>query len=110
MAYLNELPLMYCSIFPKLATDQFLTHYKRSHVEEPKLLPEGVSVCSPIREALRQYAEVGFFSASFGEDYGGQGLPQVICSASFAYFAAANIATAAYPMLTIANARLITKC
>jgi alkylation response protein AidB-like acyl-CoA dehydrogenase len=30
-----------------------------------------------------------------------------VCAASYAYFAAANAATAAYPLLTVANARLI---
>ena len=35
------------------------------------------------------------------------GLPYLVCCASFAQFAAANIATSAYVMLTVANASLI---
>jgi alkylation response protein AidB-like acyl-CoA dehydrogenase len=92
----------------KLAMDLFLNHYKRSDVEEPVLAPDGVRVCPAIGEALAQYAELGLFGASFPEDLGGLGVPHVVCAASFAYFAAANIATAAYPMLTVANARLIS--
>ena len=90
-----------------VASDQFLSHYKRSDIEEPRLGPDGVQVCTAIIPALKQYAELGFFAAGFPEELGGLGLPFLACSASFAYFAAANVATAAYPMLTVANARLI---
>ncbi|MGF3021864.1 acyl-CoA dehydrogenase [Methylobacterium aquaticum] len=91
----------------EVAEAQFLSHYKRSDVDEPQLGPDGVRVCADIIPALRQYAELGFFSAGFPEELGGLGLPFLACSASFAWFAAANVATAAYPMLTVANARLI---
>ncbi|AGS26550.1 acyl-CoA dehydrogenase [Rhizobium etli] len=91
----------------KLANDQFLTHYKQADVEEPTLTPEGVHICPPIREALKHYADLGLFSAGFSEELGGLDLPYLACAASFAYFAAANLAASAYPMLTVANARLI---
>lgn len=91
----------------KLANEQFLTHYKRADVEEPRLDDGGVRICPAIGEALRQYAELGLFAASFPEEQGGLGLPYLASAASFLYFASANIATAAYPMLTTANARLI---
>ncbi|MBX3566368.1 MAG: acyl-CoA dehydrogenase [Sphingomonas sp.] len=92
----------------KLAADTFLTHYKRGDVEEPRLDDAGqVHICPAIGEALTQYAELGLFSAGFSERQGGLGLPYLVCAASFAFFAAANVATAAYPMLTVANARLI---
>ncbi|WP_109808093.1 acyl-CoA dehydrogenase [Sphingosinithalassobacter portus] len=91
----------------KLATDAFLTHYKRSDSEEPQFADGAVRICPAIGEALSQYAELGLFSAGFPEEQGGLGLPYLLCAASFAYFAAANAATAAYPMLTVANARLI---
>jgi len=92
----------------RLATEQFLTHYKRSDTEEPRLDDDGaVRICPAIGEALRHYATLGLFSAGFPEARGGLGLSSLICAASFAFFAAANVATAAYPMLTVANARLI---
>ncbi|MBO9713284.1 acyl-CoA dehydrogenase [Sphingomonas sp.] len=92
----------------KLAAEQFLTHYKRSDAEEPRLDEGGqVRICPALGEALGHYAEAGLFAAGFEEELGGLGLPYLACAASFAFFAAANVATAAYPMLTVANARLI---
>lgn len=91
----------------KLAAERFLTHFKRNDVEEPWLDDGQVRVCGAIGGALAQYADLGLFSAGFPEEQGGLGLPYLLCSASFAFFAAANVATAAYPMLTVANARLI---
>lgn len=91
----------------KLAAEQFLTHFKRSDIEEPCLEGGEVRLCPAIGDALAQYAELGLFSAGFAEEQGGLGLPYLVCSASFVFFAAANAATAAYPMLTVANARLI---
>jgi alkylation response protein AidB-like acyl-CoA dehydrogenase len=91
----------------KLATDQFLTHFKRSDLEEPQLVDGQVRVCCAIADALARYAELGLFAAGFPLEQGGLGLPSVVCAASYAYFAAANAATAAYPLLTVANARLI---
>jgi alkylation response protein AidB-like acyl-CoA dehydrogenase len=93
----------------KLAADHFLTHFKRADSEEPRLEDGEVRLCPAIGEALAQYAEMGLFAAGFPEAQGGLGLPHLVCAASFGFFAAANPATAAYPMLTIANARLIAK-
>ncbi|MBO9559361.1 MAG: acyl-CoA dehydrogenase [Caulobacter sp.] len=90
-----------------LATQAFLPHFKRNDVEEPELVDGEVRICPAIGEALKQYAELGLFSAGFPDELGGLGLPYLISTASFAFFAAANVATAAYPMLTVANARLI---
>lgn len=97
----------YIDLSAKLAQDHFLTHYKLSDFEEPSLGPNGVHICPAIGTALARYAELGLFAASFPDELGGLGLPHVVCAASFVYFAAANISTAAYPMLTVANARLI---
>jgi alkylation response protein AidB-like acyl-CoA dehydrogenase len=91
----------------KLAAEQFLPHFKRNDVEEPRLEDGEVRICPAIGDALAQYAELGLFSAGFSEEQGGLALPYLVCAASFAFFAAANTATAAYPMLTVANARLI---
>jgi len=92
----------------RLAADQFLPHYKLADAQEPFLDASGqVHILPAIGEALRHYADLGFFSAGFHEELGGLGLPFLACAASFACFSAANIATSAYPMLTVANARLI---
>ena len=91
----------------QLAVDAFLPHYKEADCHEPRLDADGVHILPAIGEALARYAELGLFAAGFSPDLGGSGLPYLACAASFAWFAAANIATAAYPMLTVANARLI---
>jgi alkylation response protein AidB-like acyl-CoA dehydrogenase len=91
----------------KLAAEQFLPHYKRADIEEPWIENGVVRICPAIGEALTAYADLGLFAAGFPEERGGLGLPYLLCAASFAFFASANIATAAYPMLTVASARLI---
>lgn len=92
----------------KLAEDAFLPHYKTADREEPYLDQDGrVRILPAIGDAVRQYAELGLFGAGFPEELGGMHLPAPVVAASMAQFMAANIATSAYPMLTIANARLI---
>lgn len=95
------------AISQRLAADKFLSHYKASDASEPQLTPEGVKVLPAIHEALRECAEVGLFAAPFAEELGGLQVPQVVFSACEAPLMSANIATAAYLMLTVANARLI---
>jgi alkylation response protein AidB-like acyl-CoA dehydrogenase len=90
-----------------IASDHFLPHYKLTDTQEPRLDANGVHTHPAIAPALTHYAEAGLFAAGFAPDLGGMGLPALLTSATFALFAAANIATAAYPMLTTANARLI---
>ncbi|MES1986042.1 MAG: acyl-CoA dehydrogenase [Pseudomonadota bacterium] len=91
----------------RLAAEAFLSHYKESDRQEPYMDADGAHALPAIGAALRRYAELGLFSASFSPDVGGMGLPGLLANASFAQFLAANVATAAYPMLTTANARLI---
>ena len=91
----------------RIAVDWFLPHYKAADQQEPWLDASGVHVLPAVREALGRYAEVGLFAAGFAPEQGGMGLPYLVQSAVFAGFAAANAATAAFVMLTVANARLI---
>lgn len=91
----------------RLAADVFMPHYKDCDSIEPFLDADGVHVLPAIGDALRQYAELGLFSASFPAELGGLGLPFTVAATSYAWFVAANASTAAYPMLTAANARLI---
>jgi alkylation response protein AidB-like acyl-CoA dehydrogenase len=93
----------------QLAAEVFLPIYKATDQHEPQLTAHGVQVLPAVAAALQQYAEAGLFGASFDPNLGGSGLPYLICTASFAQFAAASIATAAYAMLTSANARLIVE-
>ncbi len=91
----------------KVAAESFLSHYKLADVDEPSIESGDVRICGAVKEALAQYAELGLFGAGFPEVLGGIGLPHLACTASFAYFSAANIATSGYVMLTVANARLL---
>ena len=91
----------------RVATDTFATHYKRADQVEPRLENGQVTALPEIAKALRGYADLGLFAAPFPEELGGMGVPYLLASASFAQFLAANVSTSAYPMLTMANARLL---
>jgi butyryl-CoA dehydrogenase len=93
----------------KLAEDTFANHYKQSDQVEPRLEDGEVKVIPEVKEAMAAYAEAGLFAASFDPEVGGLGLPHVVDTASMAHFMAANIATAAFPMLSAANARVLVK-
>lgn len=91
-----------------LAQDLFLSCHAKSDIEEPYLDGDTVRVLPEFAEALRQYTELGFFSVGFEEKLGGLGFSRGACVALYAQFAAANISAAGFPMLTNANARVIT--
>jgi butyryl-CoA dehydrogenase len=93
----------------RLATDRFADHYKKSDRVEPILEKGVVRVIPEIKQAMADYAQAGLFAASFAPEHGGLGLPHVVDTAVMAHFMAANIATAAFPMLTAANARVLVK-
>jgi alkylation response protein AidB-like acyl-CoA dehydrogenase len=91
----------------RLADDHFAPHAKQSDRNEPVFDGETVHVLPDIKAALQAYAAAGLFAATFDEALGGAQMPALIHTASTALTMAANIATAAYPMLTVANARLL---
>jgi len=91
----------------RVADDHFAPHAKKSDRNEPVFAGETVHVLPDIKAALQAYSEAGLFAATFDEALGGAQIPALIHTASTALTMAANIATAAYPMLTVANARLL---
>ncbi|WP_198959247.1 acyl-CoA dehydrogenase family protein [Bradyrhizobium canariense] len=91
----------------RLAIDTFLPHYRQSDFDEPRLDADGVHILPAIGEALSGYAELGLFGASFSEDLGGLGLSFAESLALLSNFSAANVSTAGYTMLAVANARVI---
>jgi alkylation response protein AidB-like acyl-CoA dehydrogenase len=93
----------------RLAAHRFASHYKKSDRVEPTLENGIVRVIPEVKQALKDYAEAGLFAASFAPEHGGLGLPHVVDAAVLAHFMAANIATAGFPMLTAANARVLVK-
>ncbi|AKM11544.1 acyl-CoA dehydrogenase [Croceicoccus naphthovorans] len=92
----------------KLARDSFLPLFKLTDANEPVLEAGEVRALPQIGEALREYASLGLFAAGFSEDHGGLGMPTLLSSGSLLQFFAASLAVSAYPMLTVANARLLT--
>jgi alkylation response protein AidB-like acyl-CoA dehydrogenase len=93
----------------RLAAGRFANHYKKSDRIEPSLENGIVRVIPEVKQALKDYAEAGLFAASFAPEHGGLGLPHVVDAAVLAHFMAANIATAGFPMLTAANARVLVR-
>jgi butyryl-CoA dehydrogenase len=91
----------------RIATERFAPHNKRNDREEPSFDGETVHVIDEVREALRVFAESGLVGGAMDSEVGGMQLPQVVAQASFAWFTAANVGTAAYPLLTIGNANLL---
>lgn len=91
----------------EIATEHFATHYRRSDTEEPTFDGEKVALIPEIEAALRTFAQADLLALTVDEEQGGLQVPHVVASACMAWFTAANIGTAAYSFLTIANARLL---
>ncbi len=93
----------------QIATRCFLPHYRSADLSEPHLTADGeVHVLPQIRLAVTAAAEAGLFGGPFAAELGGSQLPQVLQSATFSLLMSANISAAAYMMLSIGNASLIT--
>ncbi len=93
----------------KIAEDQFRPHNRASDLAEPRLVDGRVEMIPEIGAALDAFNAAGFTAASFDHDEGGLQLPWVVAQACFAWFQAANLATIAYPFLTIAAANLLKR-
>lgn len=91
----------------EVAAEQFAPHNKLSDAREPTFDGERVQMIPEVRQALDVFAETGLIRSSMDEGVGGLQLPHVVSTACFAWFQAANIATWAYPFLTMANANLL---
>jgi len=90
-----------------LAKREFAPHNRAADLAEPRFDGERVHLIPEIKRALDAFVAGGFMAAGADSAYGGLQLPAVIEKACFAHFNAANIATAAYAMLTIGNANLL---
>ncbi|MBB1062133.1 acyl-CoA dehydrogenase [Marilutibacter spongiae] len=91
----------------RVASEMFAPHYQKADREEPRFDGERVHLIDEVKAALDAFCESGLIAA--GQDYalGGMQLPLVVANAGLAYLYAANIATSAYPMLTLGNANLL---
>lgn len=94
----------------QLATDKFANHNKKSDQNEPHFDGERVHIIPEVRHALDAFTEAGLITAGHDAELGGMQLPCLLEKAGFAWFNGANVATSAYPMLTIGNANTLLKC
>jgi alkylation response protein AidB-like acyl-CoA dehydrogenase len=91
----------------QLAAREFAPHNRAADLNEPRLDGERVHLIPEIKRALDAFIAGGFMAAAADAEFGGMQLPSLIEKACFAQFDAANVATAAYAMLTIGNANLL---
>lgn len=91
----------------RLAEEEFAPHNRKSDEQEPRFVDGGVQLIPELAPALRAFHEAGFLNASRDFEAGGMQLPQLLSRACFAHFQAANIATASYPLLSMAASRLL---
>ena len=91
----------------KIAEEKFAPHNRKSDLNEPRFENGRVEIIPEVGEALQAFREAGFMAAAQDFEQGGMQLPWTVAQACFAWFNAANISTAGYPFLTIANANLI---
>lgn len=91
----------------RIATELFAPHNQKADQREPRFDGNTVAFIEEVGPALRAFAEAGLIAA--GHDYalGGMQLPTVVEKAGLTYLYAANVATSAYPLLTMGNANLL---
>jgi alkylation response protein AidB-like acyl-CoA dehydrogenase len=91
-----------------IAIKRFAPHFKTADTKEPFVNPDGTVTTLPEMEAaLSAVGASGLLAGEFDHDIDGYQLPYVVSRAAFAWLQAANISTAAYLGLTIANAHLL---
>ena len=91
----------------QLAARYFAPHWKTVDEDEPTFDGERVVTHPAVKEALDAYIAAGFMVAGQPAEHGGLQLPCVVEKAAFAFFKAANIGSAAYPLLATGAANLI---
>jgi alkylation response protein AidB-like acyl-CoA dehydrogenase len=93
----------------QLATRYFANHNKLSDAHEPTFDGTTVTVIPEVKQAWDALGESGLMAMAFDEAFGGAQLPTTIAQAGSAWLFAANVSTAGYAMLTMANANLLTR-
>ncbi|MEW2329043.1 acyl-CoA dehydrogenase [Micromonospora chersina] len=91
----------------QVAAERFATHNRAADATEPSFDGQRVRTIPQVKAALEVFAGTGLLAATMDESVGGMQLPHAVAAACFAWFQAANVATAAYPFLTLGNANLL---
>jgi alkylation response protein AidB-like acyl-CoA dehydrogenase len=92
----------------QIATEKFAPHNRKADENEPRFENGRVVMIPEVGEALKAFSDAGFIAASFDAELGGMQLPVMAAQAAFGIFNGANISTAAYAFLAIANANLLS--
>ena len=93
----------------RLARRYFAPHNKTSDAHEPTFDGTTVTIIPEVKEALDAFARADLISMSMDNELGGAQLPITVAGAGLAFFHAANVSTAGYVLLTLANANLLAK-
>ena len=91
----------------ELATKYFAPHNKKNDANEPSFDGEKVTLNPEVKEAIDAFAQADLLAAGMDHAIGGWQLPTVISGAGLAWFHAANVGSAAYMLLSLANANLL---
>jgi alkylation response protein AidB-like acyl-CoA dehydrogenase len=93
----------------QIAERELAPDLRASDQDEPSMDANGeVTLHPPVARAVRLMAQAGLFSSVFDEGYGGLQLPHLVHTAVMGMLTSGAIAPAAFLLLTIGNARLIT--
>ena len=93
--------------FAEVAARSFAPHNRSNDVSEPVFSDGAVRVNPAIHAALAAFSAAGLGAAAQDYARGGMQLPYTLERAGMALIKAANVATAAYPLLSVANANLL---
>ncbi len=90
-----------------LATRYFAPHNKKNDAHEPTFDGDRVTLNPEVKEAVDAFANADLLAMSMDHALGGWQLPAAVAGAALAWFHAANVGTAAYGLLSVANANLL---
>lgn len=93
----------------ELADRYFAPHNKKSDANEPEFDGVKVTLIPEVKQAWDAAARADLLAMGIDQQFGGTQLPATAAMAGLSWIAAANISTAGYLMLTIANANLLAK-
>jgi alkylation response protein AidB-like acyl-CoA dehydrogenase len=93
----------------QVATRYFAPHNKKGDAQEPTFDGTTVTIIPEVKQALDAFARADLIAMGMDTALGGAQLPSVVAGAGLAYFHAANVSTAGYVLLTLANANLLAK-
>jgi alkylation response protein AidB-like acyl-CoA dehydrogenase len=91
----------------EIAAERFAPHNRRNDTEEPEFVDGRVRMHPEVKEALDAVAGTGLLAGAMVAAVGGGRLPQLVQTAAFLWFQAANVGSWAYAFLTVGNANLL---